>query len=224
MRPLVRGVVRRARAVRRQLELAVARLPLLRAKERVYTAAFYLHADPVHRPMYESLADVLFQRFEPASVVDVGCGIGRMLARFEQHGVAVTGVEGSRHAIASSPVAGRIVRANLERCVPTLGRFDICLCIEVAEHLPPRAAPALVVGLCGLSDIVVFTAAPPGQGGIHHVNERPHVYWAGLFAAERFARSVSDESAVKASIAGIPEPSWMHANLLVFRREGGTGV
>ena len=32
------------------------------------------------------------------------------------------------------------------------------------------------------SDIVLFSAAPPGQGGHGHVNERSYEYWRGEFA------------------------------------------
>ena len=38
---------------------------------------------------------------------------------------------------------GRVVRWSLERAPPLLGCFDVCRCIEVAEHVPrPSAARA----------------------------------------------------------------------------------
>ena len=126
-------------------------------------------------------------------------------------------MEGSRHAIEASPIRDRIVRANLEREVPNLGRFDVAICIEVAEHLPKRVAPALVEGLAAMSDRVLFTAAQPGQGGTHHVNEQPREFWLDLFARHGLRESPLGES-LRADIGGIPEPEWMAQNLLLLAR------
>ena len=114
---------------------------------------------------------------EPKTAIDVGCGTGLVLTRLKERGVEVTGIEGSRHAIELSGLGDRVVKANLEREFPASGTFDVCFCIEVAEHLPGRSASPLVEGLTDHSDVVVFTAAPPGQGGSHHVNEQPSSYW-----------------------------------------------
>ncbi len=194
-------------------------LPLLAAKELVYDRRYFQAIDEVHRPLYRLLADAVAELVQPSSAVDVGCGTGLVLSRLQERGVEVRGVEGSRHAIELSGLEDRILKANLERGVPRLGRFDVCFCVEVAEHLPPRSARPLVEGLASLSDVVVFTAAPPGQGGSHHVNEQPQRYWEDLFAESGFARDGAGEATLKSRIAGIPDPAWMHANLMLFRRD-----
>jgi SAM-dependent methyltransferase len=200
-------------------KIAVARLPFLAAKERVYDTDFFVSHDAVQNPMYDRLADALASSAGPTSAVDVGCGTGRIIARLAERGVDVRGIEGSRHAIELSPVGDRIVRHNLEHGVPDLGRFDIALCIEVAEHLPERSAEPLVLGLTRLSDRVVFTAATPGQGGTHHVNEQPRDYWIELFEREGFAPS-SLVAALSESIADLDEPAWIKSNLMTFERTG----
>jgi len=180
----------------------------------VYDRDFYLDAE--HDAMYERLAAGICELLRPATAVDVGCGTGFLLAKLARRGVEVTGVEGSRHAIAVSHVPGHVIRWNLERALPPLGHFDVCLCIEVAEHLPRRSAAGLVAGLVGLSGVVVFTAATPGQGGTLHVNEQPHEFWVDLFRAHGSERAGEMEAALKAAISDVPEPSWMHSNLMVF--------
>lgn len=220
MSPL-RRVLRRAKhsswLVRERLDAAAASFPLLRAKERVYDEEFYASTDGAHAPMYERLAAALYERLHPRSAVDVGCGTGVILALLAERGVTVRGVEGSRHAIAASPVAEHIVRANLERGVPNLGRFDLAICIEVAEHLPQRAAPALVEGLTTMSDRVLFTAAVPGQGGTHHVNEQPRQFWLDLFRRQGFGESPLTEC-LRGDVRHIPEPEWMAQNLMLLER------
>jgi len=203
--------------IRRRVDGAAARLPWLAAKERVYDDDFFEHTDDVHRAMYERLARSIFERLRPASAVDVGCGTGLILAELAERGVEVRGVEGSRHAIERSRVADRIVRANLEREIPDLGRFDVAVCIEVAEHLPARSAGGLVEGLTRLSPRVVFTAAAPGQGGTHHVNEQPRSFWDALFAEHGFRESALGAQ-LREDVAGVPEPAWMHTNLVVYEQ------
>ena len=123
-----------------------------------------------------------------ASVVDLGCGTGVWLHHFKASGVPqVLGLDGG------APDDGMLLlrhnefrRADLAKPVHLPQRFDLAMSIEVAEHLPPSAAPAFVANLCRLSDAVVFGAAIPGQGGTWHVNERWPSYWTALFEAEGF--------------------------------------
>jgi SAM-dependent methyltransferase len=207
---------RQRSALRWRAKQAAARLPFLFAKEFIYDDAFF-DQEVAAQTMYGRLVDVLYELLKPSSVVDVGCGRGLILARFAEKGVRVRGIEGSRHAIARSQVGDRIVRANLERGVPLLGRFDLCVCIEVAEHLPERSARRLVEGLAALSDRVVFTAATPGQGGRHHVNEQPNSYWRSRFEEVGYVPSGLLQE-IRSRIADIPEPPWMHANLMMFEK------
>jgi len=188
-RPLGIGLYRMRVSIARGLEDTLGRIPVLASRELVYNDRFYATVDPVQAPLYARLVEALVRLRSPASVVDIGCGTGAMLANFADRGVKVLGVEGSRAAIRRADPGIPIVRANLERGVPDLGRFDVCLCIEVAEHLRPRSGPALVDGLTRLSDTVVFTAATPGQKGTAHINERPIEYWRSLFARNGFGES-----------------------------------
>ena len=64
--------------------------------------------------------------------------------------------------------------------------FDLAQCLEVAEHLDPAASETLVDNLVAHAPIVVFSAAPPGQGGENHLNERPYEFWRDLFAARDY--------------------------------------
>lgn len=201
----------------RRLRSEAASLPLLRAKEGVYGREFFEETDREHAALYERLSAALYERLHPRRVVDVGCGTGMILASLAERGVTVKGVEGSRHAIEASPIADSIVRANLERGVPDLGRFDLAICVEVAEHLPKRVAPALVEGLARMSDRVLFTAAPPGQGGTHHVNEQPRAFWLELFDRHGLRQSSLTDQ-LRGDIRDIPEPAWMARNLILLER------
>ena len=97
--------------------------------------------------------------------------------------------------------------------------FDAAISMEVAEHLPERAAGRYVDLLTRLSPVVIFTAAPPGQGGTDHVNEQPGVYWIAKFRARGFdvAAEQSERWRERWRASGEVD-SWYHENLMIFRR------
>ena len=66
------------------------------------------------------------------------------------------------------------------------GRFDLAVSTEVAEHVDAGQADTFIANLCALSDIVIFSAALPYQGGIHHVNENWVEYWNRKFRGQNF--------------------------------------
>lgn len=53
--------------------------------------------------------------------------------------------------------------------------------MEVVEHISSNQADEFICKLCSLSDIVCFSAALPGQGGVAHVNEKRLSYWIEKF-------------------------------------------
>ena len=60
-------------------------------------------------------------------------------------------------------------------------KFDLAICLEVAEHLPESSAEGLIQSIVKHADVIMFSAALPGQGGQNHINEQwPH-YWQALF-------------------------------------------
>jgi hypothetical protein len=61
-------------------------------------------------------------------------------------------------------------------------RYDLAMSLEVGEHLPAASSENLVKTLTGLSDIILFSAAIPGQEGTYHINEQYPEYWASLFS------------------------------------------
>jgi len=115
----------------------------------------------------------------PSSVLDVGCGTGAWLKVFDEHGIKGVGVDNSKSAGELCP-AGSYKNIDLTGYF-SLGSFDLVLCLEVAEHLDARWAGHLIDLLTRHGDLVLFSAAVPGQGGSGHVNEQWPEYWALLF-------------------------------------------
>ena len=133
----------------------------------------------------ELVVPLIFRRLKPRSVVDVGCGAGAWLSVFQsRYGCAITGVDGAYvptecRMIDDAAFAAR----DLGQRLTLPQRYDLALCLEVAEHLPEARSVSLVKDLTRLSDKVVFSAAVPGQGGDQHINEQPLSYWEERFQA-----------------------------------------
>ena len=115
------------------------------------------------------------------SIVDVGCGEGWWGCTLaDEFGAEVLGVDGPGVPDHAPIRARQFKKVDLRRRL-NVGRFDLAVCLEVAEHLPPSRAASFVADLCAAAPVVVFSAAIPGQGGTGHLNEQWPGYWADWF-------------------------------------------
>lgn len=155
---------------------------------RAYDGAFY--ADQVESSSRSAAAvlPIVYRVFQPGSVIDVGCGQGSWLAVAEQLGSTVlTGLDGpwvDRARLRSTRIEFR--PTDLAGNITIETRHDLCISVEVAEHLPVTSAETFVDALCRAADVVLFSAAVPHQGGTEHVNEERASRWAARFAARGY--------------------------------------
>jgi SAM-dependent methyltransferase len=123
-----------------------------------------------------------------ASVIDVGCGRGVWAAEWRRRGVLhVLGIDGdyvSRDTLLIP--RDSFLAADLSKPFDVNTRFELVQCLEVAEHIAPAAADTLIDSLTRHGDVIIFSAAVPGQGGEHHVNEREYAYWRSMFGARGY--------------------------------------
>jgi SAM-dependent methyltransferase len=168
-----------------------------------------------------AILQLLFSRFRPESILDVGCGLGTWLEAATQLGVAdIQGIEGAwlDPKLARIP-AERIRTLDLEKPFDLGRRFGLAVSIEVAEHLSPAAAGAFVRSLTQHSDVVLFSGAIPFQGGDHHVNEQFPDYWGRFFADHGYVPVDCIRPAIWRSTSILV---WLRQNLVVFAKEALT--
>ncbi|HWA54742.1 MAG TPA: class I SAM-dependent methyltransferase [Solirubrobacterales bacterium] len=185
------------------------------AAQAAYTDTFFKDMAGQSGSSAAVVVPLLCEMFEPASVIDVGCGTGEWLAEFVRSGVEdVHGLDGPWVDPARLSIEpARFQAADLEN-PPELGRrYDLVTSFEVAEHLPPQAAEPFVRYLTELGDTVAFSAAIPFQGGTSHLNERWQSYWSDLFEARGFLAF----DLVRPQIWLKPEVEfWYRQNLVVY--------
>lgn len=112
------------------------------------------------------------------SALDLGAGTGYHSLVLTELSIETWAVELSEHAPVFLLDCVHTLQHDLRQPLDLGRKFDLVLCVEVAEHLPESAANTLcdtITRHCG--HLAVFTAAPPGQGGTGHVNCQPSYYW-----------------------------------------------
>lgn len=163
----------------------------------------------------------------PDKMLDVGCGSGHLVAIGDA--LEVTGFGVDIVANGCSWPGGSVVNwANLteEHDYWYSGeRYDLVLCLEVAEHLPPESADTLCDTLVqATGGTLLFSAATPGQGGSGHLHEMPHEYWREKLEACGLRFDPETTAMLRRTWSeAAPTAWWYGKNIQVFRqidREG----
>jgi SAM-dependent methyltransferase len=156
---------------------------------------------------------LVLEEIPARSVVDVGCGLGAWLAVFKEHGVEdVLGYDGpwvDRSRLLVTP--GEFRAVDFHEPIEVERWFDLAVCLEVAHLLDAEHADRFVETLVSLADVVLFSAAIPGQGGLHHVNEQWPSYWAELFRSRDYVAT----DPFRAALWEQPDVKWWFAQNIV---------
>src|SRR5262245_6598078 len=122
-----------------------------------------------------SIATTLHKKIKLDSVLDVGCATGTWLQAWKRLGISdLHGVDGEyvdrRHLEPDLAFTALDLNAPFD-----LGRqFDLVQSLEVGEHIEERASEKFAECLARHArSYILFSAAPPGQGGEYHINEQP---------------------------------------------------
>lgn len=183
---------------------------------RIYDAAFFTEAGAVKAACADAVAQVLAARLRFDTVFDIGCGTGIFLEALHRIGKKVFGCDNSPDALHLSSKSYPILLADATRPIVFNTPFDLVICFEVAEHIPSRHSASLVANCARNGRCIAFTAAPPGQGGIGHINERPYEFWIGLFSRHSFVLDRTLTDVIKTDMRNHNVVSWIAANFMCF--------
>ena len=156
--------------------------------ETPYADAFFVEQGSSSNSSPDYMLPLVLSLVPVKSAIDVGCGIGVWASDLLKRGVTdVLGIDGDYVNRARLRIPLDCFQAwDLGKPLAIGRRFDLAICLEVAEHLPATRAQSLVEDLVKLAPVVLFSAAIPGQGGVNHINEQYLSYWANLFAARDY--------------------------------------
>lgn len=152
----------------------------------LYTERFYNAQKTGSLRSAEKILPIVAEFVHPRSVIDVGCGVGGWLAVWQnlmgKGGGIIYGADGDYVDRSQLFIAEENFHPmNLEERITLNRRFDLAMSLEVAEHLTPDRGDSFVEDLVNLSNVILFSAAIPKQGGTNHINEQWQSYWAQKF-------------------------------------------
>ncbi|OGS39474.1 MAG: hypothetical protein A2506_01300 [Elusimicrobia bacterium RIFOXYD12_FULL_66_9] len=190
--------------------------------DAIYDARFYSEWGRGNEPYIRTagvIAAALLAEFRPRMVADIGCGCGVYAHAFASAGVEVFALDGVRPAPEHSfpvPVHVQDLTVPFEN---TWGRFDLAMCLEVAEHIPEELSDIFLDNLARFSGTLVLSAAPPYQGGHHHVNEQPRRYWVRRLAERGFAYDRRRSGRLFDAVMAVAPPNmWMAQHMGVYEK------
>ncbi len=180
-----------------------------------YDDKFYKTVQAGARRSAHHLLPIVFKLVKPDSVVDVGCGDGTWLSVVQDLGISdIWGLDGDYVDRKTLQIPDHYFQSlDLSQPFSLPRRFDLALSLEVAEHLPKASATRFITSLVSVADVVLFSAAIPFQGGVHHVNEQWQGYWAAHFEQHGYVAL----DCVRAAIWENAEVDWWYAqNTLLY--------
>lgn len=147
----------------------------------------YIHETSVHNKIAgREVIPLVIDMLQPQSVLDVGCGIGTWLSVFKEMGVRnILGIDGDyvdKELLRQNINDDEFLPIDLSRKFDLNKRFDLVLCLEVAEHMPESSSREFALSLSRHSEQILFSAAIPGQIGQGHINEQWLGYWVEIFS------------------------------------------
>ncbi len=151
----------------------------------------YEHKEETHNLRSpQVIVPFLYKFIHPKSVIDIGCGVGTFLYAFKKLGVnEVMGLDGdwvNKQLMSKYLEPNEFKPINLSEFEDVKKKYELAICLEVAEHIGERFSDNLIKTIVHASDVIIFSAASPYQQGQHHINEQWPDYWIRKFSKHDF--------------------------------------
>ena len=135
-------------------------------ENKFYTKAFYEGNQLRSFSSAKKVLPIVNNLLHPSSVIDIGCGVGYWLKVWKDD-LQVTTIKGYEGPYVEKQTLQvnktEICFHDLKLPIQNEGKYDLAMSLEVAEHLPENKSDLFVDTLTALSDVVLFSAAIPGQ-------------------------------------------------------------
>ncbi len=169
------------------------------------------------RDNYRKLADAIHATVgAQSSCLDIGCGIGLQTARLKELGWEGTlGAEFSPFAIEMMEPGVEVVPFDLTKPVGeagTLRSFACVICTETGEHISAEHALAIARNVAErATDVIVWSAAAPGQEWEGHINLQHPEYWLTRFKVFGWTLDEARTAELRGRMLSTQAQHWMGA-------------
>ncbi|HVQ38815.1 MAG TPA: class I SAM-dependent methyltransferase [Pyrinomonadaceae bacterium] len=188
--------------------------------DEIYDQEYFHFVDRTTKQSAEVIADSLVRAFQPATVIDVGCGTGALLDSLRARGVAVRGLEYAQAALEFCWARKlEVLKFDVESDpFPDSMKADLVISMEVGHQLPQASAGRYVDLLCSTAPLVVFSSEIPGGGDKLPRNERQHTYWIEKFEERGYRFEEGRALQWRKEWKERGTASWFSRNVMIFAR------
>lgn len=156
----------------------------MRELDKLYKDRYFKRRVNRYDEKEKKIAEILYKIYKPSSVLDVGCGIGSYLCKFKEIGCNVVGIDKYMNKAikyVDESIKEYMNHMDCGKMFSLDTKFDLVMCIEVAEHILPQNSETLINNLSKhAKNRVLLSVAEPGQRGTGHINCQPKRFWLDL--------------------------------------------
>ena len=167
--------------------------------------------------LWETQRNSFPEKFD--TVLDIGCGMGWLVARLVDDGYDAYGVDIARNCMDDEMLElldGRVWYQDLRRAMykgvgPEQGKFDLGICCDVMEHIAERDVMAVLANIWLACDEVVFVIANHASvflGHDLHPTRKAPEWWRDRMRAVDQASVVTYEELDRPGRSGVFVVKW----------------
>lgn len=155
----------------------------------IYSKEFYEKETELALSAAQIILPYILNRISCKTIIDFGCGTGKWLhaaKKISKEKIQILGLDGEYAREYLEISSNEFLACDLTKIIDLKSKYDLAISLEVAEHLPITSAKTFIQNLTRHSNIILFSAAVPYQGGTKHINEQYPSYWEKIFSEYGF--------------------------------------
>lgn len=141
---------------------------------------------------FDALAEYLYNRFHPQSVLELGCDSGFLVASLHRRGIRAAGIDRSSQALANAQAEIQPSVRLAAYSEPFLENYDLIVCLQALSGLSSLETEQVIDNLCSGASVVFFCQAPLDPNEPNPQNFLAPADWAGLFASRGYYHDLDD--------------------------------
>lgn len=162
------------------------------------------------------------KNYKPNSIIDYGCGIGAYLE---------SGLKNNISKLRGFDIGGDklipYIHSSVKNFIEFLDctqpieteKYDCVISLETGEHIEPSGSDSFIDNICNSLNqggMILFSAAPPGQGGSGHINCQPKSFWIEKFQQRGVYLNEDKTKTIVEEWGKLGAPDYICSNLIVL--------
>lgn len=184
----------------------------------MYGRDFHKSIEDDEQPQAAKLAEIIQKYYNPSTFIDFGASSGLYLREIKERMPLIESFgyefaeEAVEHALCNDIIlADLTVPLTRQKKENTVG-----ICLEVLEHISEDSWETVLCNISNLCDVILFSAASPGQGGVGHINCRWKIDWIRRFNKLGWVVDLDMSRNVIREMESTRHMGWFLNNVIVF--------